>query len=207
MKLRFHPAVLPLLLFLMITGGVSLYAMLLFSLIFHEFGHIAAARAAGMKIRSCTIMPYGGELQISGRHTASRRQRLQAALGGPAATAVLLIAGYCIHFPGNGQFIFIQQMLLAVNLLPVLPLDGGQVLSILLEGRSNKHLSRANFTLYSIAATAALCVYLALYLPQSLLFMALAAFLCAQNVMSYRFRKYEEMLERLTKREVRLRSG
>ncbi|ARD47029.1 metalloprotease [Sporosarcina sp. P33] len=201
MKFRIHPVLLPIFLFFMIVGGVSLYAMLLFSLLFHEAGHVFAAKRAGMKIKSCTILPYGGELQFVTRQLASKRQRLITALGGPAATAVLLCIGWFLPFPGDAQFVKIQLILLSVNLLPILPLDGGQVVSVLLETEDTKYVTRSNFLLYSIIASAALCVFFIAYLPDSLPIVIISSFLAIQNIISYRFRRYEQVFEQLTRKE------
>ncbi|PIC80639.1 hypothetical protein CSV75_02270 [Sporosarcina sp. P18a] len=201
MKYRIHPVLLPIFLFFMIVGGVSLYAMLLFSLLFHELGHVLAARHVGMKIRSCTILPYGGELQFVNRQLANKQQRLIVALGGPVATAVLLVLGICLTFPGDTQFLRIQMILLSVNLLPILPLDGGQVVSILLETEATKYTTRSNFLLYSIVVSASLCAFLIAYLPDSLPLVIITSFLAVQNIISYRFRRYERVFEQLTKKE------
>ncbi|PIC63865.1 hypothetical protein CSV79_09905 [Sporosarcina sp. P13] len=197
MKFRIHPILLPIFLFFMVVGGVSLYAMILFSLVFHELGHVLAATKADMKIRSCTILPYGGELQIVNRQLATKQQRLITALGGPIATAVLLVIGLLVEFPGNEQFLQIQIILLTVNLLPILPLDGGQVLSVLLETDQNKYITRSHFTLYSIIASIILTVYLTSYLPDSMPYVLLTSFLAIQNIITYRFRKYEQIFEQM----------
>lgn len=201
MKYRIHPVLLPIFLFFMIVGGVSLYAMLLFSLLFHEVGHVLAARHVGMKIRSCTILPYGGELQFVNRQLASKRQRLIVALGGPVATAVLLLLGTYLSFPGETQFVKIQLILLSVNLLPILPLDGGQVVSVLLEREETKYTTRSNFLLYSIIASTLLCVFFIAYLPASLPLVIITSFLAVQNIISYRFRRYERVFEQLARKE------
>lgn len=197
MKFRIHPILVPIFLFFMIMGGVSLYAMILFSLLFHELGHVLAARLMGMKIRSCTILPYGGELQIVNRQLATKQQRLIAALGGPLATAVLYVTGQFLTFPGNGQFVQIQFVLLAVNMLPILPLDGGQALAVVLESEQNKYRSRAIFTFCSFIAASALAIFLSTYLPDSLPYVTVAVFLAVQNLISYRFRRYEQVFEQL----------
>ena len=38
-----------------------MYALIFVSLLIHEAGHLLAAYLTGMRVRSCTIMPYGGE--------------------------------------------------------------------------------------------------------------------------------------------------
>lgn len=122
-----------------------MYALLFVSLLFHEAGHLAATRLVGMRVRSCTIMPYGGELIIPDRQLAPKRDRLIVALGGPIATAFLLLLVSVIPFPGQDDMIFIQQALLLLNLLPILPLDGGQALCALLEKEENRYRIRSFF--------------------------------------------------------------
>lgn len=202
MKIRIHPILLPVFFFLMIVGGVSLYAMILCSLLVHEFGHLAAAKRAGMKVRSCTILPYGGELQIVNRHVASKRQRLSVALGGPLATAVLLVIALAVTFPGSDQLVHIQLVLLGVNCLPILPLDGGQAVSVLFEREETKYAFRSSFMLFSIIAFLLIIVMLSSYLPESLPYMLLALFLAMQNIHSYRFRKYEQVFEQLSRKRL-----
>ena len=49
------------------VGGLSMYVLIFVSLLVHEVGHLLAAYLTGMRVRSCTIMPYGGELVIANR--------------------------------------------------------------------------------------------------------------------------------------------
>src|SRR5690606_8875698 len=118
MRLRLHPILVPFFLLIFISGGFAFYALIFMSLLIHEAGHIIAARATNMKVRTCTIMPYGGELQIPSRYLYGKKQKVLVALGGPIATAILLGIGLIIPFPSNDQFIRIQMAILFLNLLP-----------------------------------------------------------------------------------------
>lgn len=202
MRIRLHPVLLPFFLFLIVTGGVAMYALLFISLLIHEAGHLVAARIVGMRVRSCIIMPYGGELIIPGRQLASKRDRLVVALGGPAATAILLLLVSLVSFPGDEHMIFIQQALLILNLMPVLPLDGGQALCTLLEQKENPYQVRSIFLLYSISFLLMASFVLTMYLPKTLPYLLLSAFLVFQNISSYRFRKYEKALEQMKRRRL-----
>lgn len=191
MKFRIHPVLLPVFVVLMLTGGLSLYAILFASLLFHELGHLLAARFAGMTVRSCTIMPYGGEIQIKERHLASTQARLAVALGGPIATALLLCVALLIEFPASEEVIRMQMALLAINLLPILPLDGGQVLSALTGIGGAGVRMRTVLTVHSICFLFAALILLSAGLPKTLPYILLALFLLIQNISVFRFRKYE----------------
>lgn len=192
MKFRLHPILLPVFLFLMVTGGLSIYALIFISLLFHEVGHLIAAKLMGMRVRSCTIMPYGGELIIPGRLLAPKKNRLLVALGGPVATTILLVFALLISFPGDDLFIRIQVALLLLNLLPILPLDGGQALSAVLETKGLEHNTRIAMLVYSILFLAIAILLLFIHLPTTIPYLLLALFLFLQNIAAYRFRKYEK---------------
>lgn len=202
MKLRLHPILAPFFLVLMFTGGLAFYALVFISLLIHEAGHIFVAKMSGMKVRSCTIMPYGGELRIPDRHTYGKRQRVFVAIGGPAATAILLLLSMLFDFPGNEQFTRIQLVILSLNLLPVLPLDGGQAISAMLETEEKKYKVRSAFLLYSIAVLLAISLSLLTRLPETVLFLALAIFLLIQNISAFKFRKYEKAYEQLKRKQL-----
>lgn len=76
MKFRLHPVLLPFFLFLIMTGSISIYALIFISLLIHEMGHLIAAYVTGMRVRSCVIMPYGGELIISNRQLEPKKNAL-----------------------------------------------------------------------------------------------------------------------------------
>ena len=192
MKFRLHPVLIPLFLFLIITGNLSVYALIFISLLIHEAGHLIAAKTLGMRVRSCTIMPYGGELVIPGRLTSGRKDRMYLALGGPTATVVLLLIAIIISFPGNEVVVRIQFFLLALNLLPILPLDGGQVLLAILETKGHIHSTKTAMLIHSIVVLGAAIIGLSFYLPVTLPYLLLALFLLIQNVAVFRFRKYDK---------------
>ena len=192
MKFRLHPILLPLFLFLLVSGNVSTYTLIFVSLLIHELGHLIAAWATGMRVRSCTIMPYGGELVIPGRYTARRKKRIYVALGGPIATVILLTSAILIPFPGAELFIRIQVALLTLNLLPILPLDGGRVLSALLERKGIEHKVRTMMLISSIICCIFAISVLSFSFPVAIPYGLLALFLLIQNVAAFRFRKYEK---------------
>lgn len=201
MKLRIHPILLPVFLFLIVTGNLSTYAIIFLSLLIHEAGHAIAAWTAGMRIRSCTIMPYGGELVIPGQRTARKKERIRVALGGPVATSIVLFAALFLSFPGDDLAVRIQLALLALNLLPILPLDGGQVLCAVLETEGSEYRARTAMLIHSIILLSVAVIILGVSLPKTLPYLLLALFLLFQNIAAFRFRRYEKAIVDLKKRK------
>ena len=139
------------------TGGPSaaldrtLFIVALFACVtLHEFGHILVARRFGVRTPDVILLPIGGVARLE-RIPSEPRQELLIALGGPTVTLliVVLLWGY-LHIAGftapiwppdpeNGSFtlrlMWVNAWLLAFNLIPAFPMDGGRVLRALLATR------------------------------------------------------------------------
>lgn len=109
-------------------------------LLLHELGHAVEARRQGMEIDGITLWLFGGIAQFKGLFPSAVAE-LKIALAGPLVSAllggslVLLAAGTGLGRPVDGVLAwlgYINLILLAFNMLPALPLDGGRVLRALL---------------------------------------------------------------------------
>jgi Zn-dependent protease len=117
-------------------------AVVFVSILLHELGHATAARAFGAE-PSITLHALGGLTQFEPRGM-SRPQRWIVSFAGPAAgltfgTAVYLATRW---FPVDARAASVVDTILfvnigwsVINLLPVLPFDGGQMLSAFLGPR------------------------------------------------------------------------
>jgi Zn-dependent protease/CBS domain-containing protein len=120
------------------------------SLIVHELGHALAARRQGIEVRRIDLFMFGGLTQMS-RDTASPGEELKVAAAGPAATLCFALAclGLDMAIVGPHRLLHAVEldqgvritpvllslswllvwnmMLLAFNLVPAFPLDGGRM--------------------------------------------------------------------------------
>jgi Zn-dependent protease/CBS domain-containing protein len=115
--------------------------LLLFaSVLAHEFGHSLVARSQGIPVRGITLFILGGVAQLE-REPDSPGREAWMAIAGPlisvAIGAATLGAAYAL--PGPEQVVAVlaylgvaNLALVAFNLLPGFPLDGGRVLRALL---------------------------------------------------------------------------
>lgn len=114
-------------------------------IVLHEMGHALAARRLGMKIEGITLFLFGGVAELGGEPPSASAEFLMA-IAGPAVSAVLaagfrLLGGFgdaqgwpasavvFCHYLGG-----INALVLAFNLVPAFPLDGGRVLRSALWG-------------------------------------------------------------------------
>jgi Zn-dependent protease/CBS domain-containing protein len=131
--------------------GMAIVAAVLFfaSLVLHELGHAIQAQRDGIAIGGITLWVFGGVAHLQGQPPTAGAE-LRMALAGPAVSLVLgvafLLVALALPLPPvvDGVAFWLGQInlyLLAFNLLPALPLDGGRVLRALLWARRGDFLS------------------------------------------------------------------
>ena len=122
--------------------NIAEYLALFAIVLLHEFGHSLACRQVGGSANEITLWPLGGVAFVSPPPRAGAV--LWSIAAGPLVNGVLLVlltlanpflhglalSASATHFVR--QLWWINFMLLAFNLLPVYPLDGGQILRALL---------------------------------------------------------------------------
>ena len=117
------------------TASFSELAALLPPLIVHELGHIVALRLYGLRIRRVSAELRGLCIEYGGLSTPLGHA--VSALAGPVAgLAYAFAASYFAARTGNELLTLsagISLLLSLFNLLPILPLDGGRIFSIIAE--------------------------------------------------------------------------
>lgn len=199
--IRFHPSLYITIVLLLVTGNIALYAMLLISLYVHEMGHLLFAKMMNEKIASCKLTPYGGEIEFSSPYQIRPKSLFMIALGGPIFTLLFAILLVFIPVPAIDVMGQLQWGILAINLLPFLPLDGGQVLYAMIEHKKGIILAQKWMYRLSIVFFFLLTIGLAFYLPQTIIYMALSIFLCGQNLQRLQQLRYENAIRRIIRRK------
>jgi Zn-dependent protease/CBS domain-containing protein len=130
-----------------VAMGAGAALLLFVSLAAHELGHALQARREGVAIEGITLWVLGGVARFSGAFPSAGAE-LRIALAGPAVSlalgVVLLAAAVTVPLPAalDGVLHWLGSMnllLLAFNMIPALPLDGGRVLRAALWARSGDH--------------------------------------------------------------------
>lgn len=101
-------------------------------LMVHEYGHIRAMKHFGMKTKGIYIIPFLGGLALSDDKINTRWQDVTISIMGPVfgllLSLVLMLVYWItgnIFFAGLANF---NALINLINLLPILPLDGGHIL-------------------------------------------------------------------------------
>lgn len=120
-------------------GGVLTKALTVFCLVlFHEIFHVVAARRLGVSVREIELLPFGGVARLDDLLELRPEVEMKVALAGPFSNVLLVLACWGLRSYGIGGEEFwnsadiktVEQaniLMLAFNLLPALPLDGGRI--------------------------------------------------------------------------------
>lgn len=158
--LRVHGALLFVCVTVIMLGAFENLVSSLLALLLHESGHILAAKWQKQKIEEIEITPYGAVMTLANLEGASPLSSFITALAGPVFSlggcflAAKLTQCGMVSFYFARMFAKHNLLLLLINLVPALPMDGGRMLRAILSkymspSRAGRYLIRIGYVFSS----------------------------------------------------------
>jgi stage IV sporulation protein FB len=148
MEIRIHPAFPILILSAIIFGQWDAMKTLLAALVCHETGHAVTAKAVGLNVPAMELTPIGGVARIEGLSETEAWRDVTVSAAGPFTNLIIAMAavfgaqmGWWKGAQAEGTMRS-NIMLMLMNLLPLLPMDGGRML----RGVLSRWIPRAKVT-------------------------------------------------------------
>ncbi len=148
--------------FCFITQRAGLLLTVYSVMTLHELSHLAAALAIGLKPSHISFHPFGVNLKLGNKIVYSLADEIILYASGPLCNAVLALGAAVVfsRYPNPYiKFFYVENILLfCVNMLPVLPLDGGIILRKILACRMGNRAAGRVVRVISLCFTVALLI-------------------------------------------------
>lgn len=126
MKIEIDLRIIFLVLLFVFTSQTYIYLLFIAFIFFHEMAHIIVGKISGLEIESISFGIFGFSAQIYNYGEEKVLSKIFTYLAGPSCNLILALIFYLNK--SRIELIQINLILGVLNLLPILPLDGGRIL-------------------------------------------------------------------------------
>ncbi len=110
------------------AGSGVLHLLPFLAALLHETGHIAVMLACGQGVNRITVLPFGIDIK---KAPCLSSYKTDIAVSSAGVVVNILMIGLCVFLPETPAVTYFAQsnlVLIAINILPIKTLDGGQIL-------------------------------------------------------------------------------
>lgn len=114
---------------------IKIYIYFFISIIIHEMLHILIAKIFKMNLKNLRISIFGASLEIERQVKSKEIKKILMYLAGPFSNLIIAILVKYLNIDEDEKIkiIYTNLCICAFNLLPIMPLDGGNILKQLLK--------------------------------------------------------------------------
>lgn len=200
MKISIHNTTYIFILISFLSGYFEYIYLFLLIIFIHECGHLIFSKLVRFKYSKIIIYPFGGITIYNEDLNISTNKELFTLIGGITfqlcfiyLIIILYNSNYVTYHTYN-IIISINKLLISYNFLPILPLDGGKLLNIILDKLLPYKLSYKISIIVSIIFIIIFLIYKRTYLGILLTIFLIKCIIIEINNIKYRYNKF--LLER-----------
>ena len=112
--------------------STKIFALTFIFILLHEIGHLVTGITIGLKVKKINIHISGLSVEFENYGKQRNANKIVVDIAGPLINIIALVIAIIIK---QEEIAYINLLLAIVNLLPIYPLDGGQILRTLLRKR------------------------------------------------------------------------
>lgn len=163
MKIRINNSTYICLLLSFLAGYFEYVYLFLLIILIHECGHMLFSKIINFKFESIVLYPFGGLTIYNEDLNVSTNKELFVLIGGITFQILFLIFTYILYsnsYITLHTFTIIKKiniLLISFNFMPVLPLDGGKLINIILDKIFSYKLSN---TISIIMSILFICIFI-----------------------------------------------
>ncbi len=187
LKIKFDSSFYCFLVLILLAGMFKEFTFIFILLFFHELGHAIVGIFFKWKVISITFYPYGGLTLFSKMENSSIKEEILILISGPI---MQIITYFLLNYFFKYSYIKIYHLsILIFNLLPILSLDGGKLLNLILNKLFNYLTSFYISVLISFITIVSL-IYICIYNYHNLNLFLVSIFLVFKTIKSIKDIKY-----------------
>lgn len=162
MKLKISPLIIPIIIAAIITHRTGALVAAYAVMAAHECAHLIAALCVGLRAESITLAPFGVHLKLKNKIVRSLSDEIIVYAAGPLLNGAFALAALVA---GHEMLYRMNTVLMVMNLLPVMPLDGGVIMKRIMSYKAGRRAAERIMRILSVILSAlfALAALLSLY--------------------------------------------
>ena len=139
MKINIHPLTIILTLITFLCGRFNYFLIILIIILFHDLGHLITMKLFKIKVSKLTLLPFGSIIDSDLKYNENTLKKILIATAGVLFQIILYLIFIFLSEQGFITYLTYQiflkynKYIILFNLLPIIPLDGSQILSYILE--------------------------------------------------------------------------
>ncbi|PEM89067.1 stage IV sporulation protein FB [Bacillus wiedmannii] len=198
-KISVHPLFWIIIVIGIFTARFKELLLLFCIVLIHELGHAFAAAHYNWRIKKIQLLPFGGVAELEEHGNKSLKEELVVVIAGPIQHIWMMVVGYIVFEAGwlgadlYYFFIWNNIIILAFNLLPIWPLDGGKVLFNVLSYRFPYLQAHEKMMKLSCVFFSVILVWQLLWNGNNIMMWVLLIFLAVSLYQEWKQRQYAFM--------------